>query len=258
MTRIDCYAPGQFSWVDLMTPDTTASKEFYTQLFGWGVVEFPDDNYTQFVCLDATVAGMGAMPEEIKQAGMPPIWNSYVTVESADVTVARASELGGGVQMPPTDIPQAGRMAILTDPTGARVSIWQPYDHIGAGLVNEPFAFCWNELQTRDTETARRFYGDLFGWKYRPAGDANPSYTEILNADRSNGGILEMDDGFGPMPPSWGVYFAVSDCDETLTQVQSLGGKVVVEPVAIPPGRFAVVSDPLGAVFTVMKLNAPE
>ncbi|MAE93858.1 MAG: hypothetical protein CL910_04295 [Deltaproteobacteria bacterium] len=266
MARFDRYIPGQFSWVDLMSPDPEASPRFYQAVFGWSPVASQDDaggSYTMFKLQDLDVAGMGAMPDEMKSAGVPAHWNSYVTVEDVDAKAAMAQALGAELQMPVIDIAMGGelvgRMAVVVDPEGARLSLWQPGSHPGAGLANEPGSFGWNELCSRNVPAARDFYGKLFDWSFRPADPAQPDgYQEILVGDRMNGGILPWSPEMGEIPPSWSVYFSVADCDETVKRIQELGGQLLMGPTDISPGRFAVAADPQGAVFDVMFMHQPD
>ncbi len=265
MARFDRYAPGQFSWVDLMSKDPAASKAFYGALFGWTGADDRDDQggaYTMFQLAGQDVAGMGVMSDEMKATGMPAVWSSYVTVEDCDATAAYARDLGGELQMPVIDIEVGGnlvgRMTVVIDPEGARISLWQPGSHAGSAIANEPGSFAWNELITRDVEAAKRFYEPLFGWKIAPAEGAEGGYQEIQVGGRINGGILPWQPEMGDMPPAWAVYFAVRDCDETVKQAQELGGQLLVPPVDIAPGRFAVVADPQFAVFNVMAIHEPD
>ena len=204
---------------------------------------------------------MGGMNEEMIAAGVPPHWNSYVTVEDADAASAKAQELGATAQMPVIDIRTGGdligRMTILADPEGARFSIWQAGSHQGSGLANVPGAFCWNELCSRDPDAAVRFYEALFGWTIKP-GDAENGYREIVCGDRTNGGILPWQEQMGDMPAAWSVYFTVADCETAVARVKELGGNLLMGPVAIEPGTFAVVADRHGAVFNVMHLTHPD
>lgn len=264
MAKFDSYAPGQFSWTDLMTPDVEAAKAFYGALFGWVPAASQDDaggGYTMFRLGDTDVAGMGAMPDEMKGAGVPAHWNGYVTVEDADAAAARAVELGGELQLPVIDIrvggELAGRMSILVDPGGARVSIWQPGAHRGSGLANVPGSFCWNELCTREVDGAVRFYEALFGWEIGE-GDPESGYRSIELGGRLNGGVLPWRPEMGDFPPSWSTYFAVGDCDAAVEKVRALGGNLLMGPRDIEPGRFAVVQDGQGAVFSVMLLEDPD
>ena len=261
MARFDSFTAGQFSWVDLMSPDPQASTRFYSGLFGWSSDATQDDAggaYSMFDLGGISVAGMGTMPEEMKTAGAPPTWSSYVTVEDVDASAARAQELGGKLQMPAMDIKQegslVGRMAVLVDPEGAYFSLWQAGSHPGAGATNEPSTFGWNELLSRDVEAAKQFYGGLFGWTFKDSG----GYQEILVGERMNGGILPWRPEMGEMPAYWAVYFNVADCDKAVEKITELGGTVLVPATDIEPGRFAVVADPQGAAFNVMCMKNPD
>ncbi len=228
------------------------------ELFGWSALENPTDpgsTYIMFQQDGADVCGMGEMGKEMKQAGVPAMWNNYVSVDDADAIAARAVELGGTIELPVMQVMEAGPMAILKDPVGARISIWQKGNHFGAGLVNEPNSLAWNELGTSEPEQAKDFYAALFGWSYRDAGDG---YAEILVADRSNGGIRRVGPDDPDMPPCWLPYLSVADCDATVERIKALGGQALMEPVDIDPGRFCLLVDAQGAVIYVMKLNQPE
>jgi predicted enzyme related to lactoylglutathione lyase len=158
----------------------------------------------------------------------------------------------------PMDVLDAGRMAVLVDPVGAVVGLWQPGSHNGAALVSEPGAMTWNELACRDPERAKSFYGNVFGWNAvtHPMGDT--SYTEWKLDGRPVGGMVEMNDQWPPdVPPHWMTYFAVSDCDASAERAVALGGTVAVSPTDIPQGRFAMVGDTHGAFFSIMALSQP-
>jgi len=264
MARFERYAPGQFSWVDLMTPDVEAATRFYGGLFGWRAEATRSDTGNDYTMLEldgVPVAGMGAMPEELKQAGVPPHWSCYVTVADADATAERARKLGAELQMPVVDIEVGGelvgRMTFVFDPEGARFGIWQPGSHPGSGLANVPGTLCWNELCSRDVGGAAKFYQELFGWEIL-AGDAENGYREIKVGDRLNGGILPWREEMGDLPPSWSAYFAVADCDAALARIAELGGTTLMGPADVEAGRFAVVADPQGAVFDVIDVKNPD
>ena len=214
-----------------------------------------------FASAGLQVAGMGEMDADMKQSGMPAFWNSYVTVEDTDATAARCQDLGGSVRMPTMELRAQGEligtMAILCDPEGAAFSLWKPGQHRGADLVNEPNAFCWNELATRDMAAAQRFYADLLGWTFDRA-EGDTEYWEIRQGKRLNGGMLPWQAEWGDTPAHWSVYFSVADCDATVEQLKRLGGQLLAGPTDIAPGRFAVVQDPGGAVFQVMYVHEPE
>ncbi len=246
------YTPGTFSWVDLTTTDQDAAKRFYGGLFGW---EFEDSPIGEGVVYSmASLAGrpVGAIspqPEQQRDAGVPPLWNSYVTVPSADETLARARELGATIHAPAFDVMDVGRMGVIQDPQGAYVMAWEPRLHIGAGLVNAHGALSWNELATPDPEASATFYSHLFGWKVNPMEGMGMPYLVIANADdHGNGGIRQAAD---TEPCYWLVYFGSDDTASTLARVEELGGTKLSEPMEIPQGSIAVAQDPQGAVFAL-------
>jgi predicted enzyme related to lactoylglutathione lyase len=200
---------------------------------------------------DAYTAGLFRQSEDQREAGAPPAWMSYVTVEDADATAARAAELGGTVHAGPFDVQQAGRMAVLADPQGAVFAIWQPREHPGAGIVNEPGALSWNDLMTTDVDAATSFYGELFGWESDQVGDM--PYWTLRNGGASNGGVMPIpeEQRAAGVPPVWNAYFAVDDLDTALRAVDEGGGAVLVGPVDMDAGRFAVARDPQGATFSL-------
>ena len=159
------YEPGTFCWVELATKDGAAAKNFYASLFEWKVDDMPIPDGSIYSMLQKNGKQVGALYQlGPQQQGVPPHWNSYVSVASADASAAKAKELGGKVMVEPFDVLDAGRMAVISDPTGAALSLWEPRRHIGAQVVNEPGAFCWNELYTTDPRKAAEFYFGLFGW----------------------------------------------------------------------------------------------
>ena len=244
------HQPGTFCWVDLATSDAEAAKKFYAEVFGWTATDEPagpDMVYTRLSYGGKSVGALYKLTKEMLDKRIPPHWMSYVTVANADESAVRARELGAKLQMEPFDVMDVGRMTVIQDPTGAHFAIWQPGEHAGAGLVNEPVSFCWNELLTRDIEVAKAFYSSLFGWEINAAGDSPVEYYGISNAGRMNGGIISWMKEMGDVPPNWGVYFSVRDCDASVERVMELGGRLIVPPRDIGPGRFAVVADPAGA-----------
>ena len=250
---------GMFTWTDLNSPDQNAAKEFYSDLFGWDAREVPmggDQVYIMFEKGGKSVSGLGQQPSAM--AGMPAVWTSYATVDDVDSVVERSSELGGTVTMPATDVMDQGRLALIQDPSGAVLGLWQDGNHSGAEVFNEHGAMSWNELATRDLEGAKSFYSELLGWSVK-TGDVGGGtmYTGIfLDDERPNGGMLEMDGNWpAEVPPHWMTYFAVDDVDAAVAKVKELGGSVDVEPQDIPVGRFSVVSDPQGGTFTLITMS---
>jgi predicted enzyme related to lactoylglutathione lyase len=260
MSERTSYTPGTPCWVDLGTPDIEAAAKFYAGLFGWSVEEGENSEqtggYRQATLRGKPVAGV--MP--LMQEGQPPAWSSYVSVEDADATAAKVREAGGNVLAEPMDVMELGRMAIFADPTGAVFGIWQPGTFVGAELVNEANALAWNELNTRDVDAAKTFYTAVFGLGYEDMEVENVgTYTMLKVGEDTVGGMLDIT-GRVPdeVPANWLAYFAVEDTDATLAKLEELGGSINMGPVDIVAGRFAVVSDPFGAVFAVIKPNPME
>jgi uncharacterized protein len=197
------------------------------------------------------VAVLYMQQPEARAAGAPPHWTSYISVEDAEATAARADELGGAaVFRAPFDVLDAGRVAAIRDPTGAIVSLWQPLAGIGATLVNDVGALCWNELVTPDVERAQSFFGELLGWEYETD---DSGYASIINAGRRNGGIREQTEGERGTPPSWLPYFSVESADEAARQAEQLGGRTLLPTTGIDIGRFAVIADRQGAAFALFE-----
>jgi predicted enzyme related to lactoylglutathione lyase len=246
------HRPGTFSWVDLATTDTDGAKQFYSGLFGWRTSDDPipgGGTYTMCRLEGRNVAAMSSQQDQEREQGIPPHWNSYVTVASADEAAARATELGGHVLAGPFDVMEEGRMAVLADPAGAAFSVWEPRNSIGAQLVNEPGCLTWNDLNTNDTAAAREFYGELFGWEFERAPTEEVEYWIIRNGDRTNGGVMQVQQQ--GMPSVWLPYFAVADVDATREQAEAAGAATLSGPMDVPNGRFCVLRDPQSAVFAV-------
>jgi predicted enzyme related to lactoylglutathione lyase len=251
------YETGTFSWVDLGTTDQEGAKAFYAGLFGWEYEDMPigdGANYTMCRIEGKDVAAIATQSDQERQQGIPPHWNSYVTAHDLDERTARIGELGGNVIMPPFDVLEAGRMALAADPTGAVFLMWQPKNHVGAGLVNVPGALTWSELGTTDPDVAKRFYGDLFGWTYEDLDmNGQGTYTIVKNGDRSNGGIRSLSPQEQGMPPFWLAYFATESCHESAAAAQKQGGRVLVPRMQVQAGAFSVIADPQGAAFAVFE-----
>jgi predicted enzyme related to lactoylglutathione lyase len=242
MAERTSYPPGTFSWAELATSDADAAKAFYTQLFGWEYDDNPIGDgqvYTMAQRDGGTVAALYGSEQ-------PPHWNSYVTVASADETAAKAAEVGGSVVAEPFDVMDVGRMAVIADPQGAALCIWEPRASIGATLINQPGAMTWNDLLTADPAASAEFYGNLFGWTIDEVPDAG-GYRVIMNGERGNGGMFPSPDG----PPAWIPYFGHEDIDRAIEQVPALGGQVLNGPMRMWQGSIAVFMDPQGAVFSI-------
>jgi len=254
MPHVDKHAPGDFCWIELATSDQNAGKQFYGSLFGWVANDMPmgpDSFYTIFQ-LDGrdSSAAYTLMPDEAAQ-NVPPHWNLYIAVESAGDAANKAVGLGARLLAPAFDVFDAGRMAVLQDPTGAVFTLWQGKKNPGIGIKDEPGAFCWADLSTPDRARAKEFYSALFGWTITPGeGKDENGYLHIMNGERMIGGIAPTQPG----PPHWLIYIYVDDVDASSAKAKELGAQFHLPPMSLEGvGRMAVLGDPQGAVFAMFK-----
>jgi predicted enzyme related to lactoylglutathione lyase len=256
-TRDTAWAPGTPCWVDLMTTDQPAAREFYAALFGWAIDVGPEETgHYGMASLDGrNVAGIGGM------MGMdhPPVWSTYLATADIDETAKAVGAAGGTMVAAPMDVMDFGRMAFVQAPGGGVSGLWQAGTHSGFGLANEPGSVTWNEFMGRDYEDAKKFFADVFGYTYADMSGEGFEYSMIEVDGNTVGGI-------GTLPPEvpehvpahWRMYFAVDDCDAAVAKVTDLGGKVLRPPMDMPYGRHADVADPQGAMFSVLKGAPPE
>jgi len=248
MPEMTGYDHGVPSWVDMGSPDLQASLTFYTSLFGWEGQDMGEEagHYTIVSKNGKQVAGIGPA-----QDPGPPRWTTYINVEDADAVTKMAESAGGEVVVAPMSVMTAGRMAVIKDTTGAYISVWQPGDHIGAQLVNEPGSFTWCELSTSDLAKSKAFYSEVFGWGW----GGSDQYAEAQVSGRTMAGVMprrpEMP---AEVPDHWLVYFGTGDLDADTAKATGLGASVIVPPMEIPgTGRFSVVQDPQGATFALFQ-----
>jgi predicted enzyme related to lactoylglutathione lyase len=244
------YSAGTFSWVELLTSDAPAAKDFYAGLLGWTYDDLPlsgGGTYTMVLKDGKRVAGLHQPAPENQT---PPNWLCYVTVEDADAAAARATELGATTLAGPFEVEKAGRMAVLQDSQGAVFAVWQPRESIGAELVNDPGSLTMNQLNAADVDAARGFYSSLFGWRIETVAE-EPPYWGIHNGEILNGGLMEIPPEAGP--PHWLAYFTVESMDAANGRIPELGGNVLVPPMEVPAGRILVAGDPQGAVFALFE-----
>jgi uncharacterized protein len=256
MSERTSYTPGTPCWVELATPDIEAAGAFYGDLLGWEVPEMPNSaelgGYRRAKLSGKDVAGVAPLMQE----GQPPSWNTYVSVADAKATLAAAGENGGQVVVEAMDVMDLGTVGVFTDPTGAACGVWQPGTFPGAQLVNEYGTVGWNELDTRDPGAAKEFYGAVFGWGHEDEeSEGSGTYTIWKAGEAMVGGMLDMNAVEMPaeVPANWLVYFGVEDTDAAVEKARAGGGSVMLEPLDIPVGRFAVVADPFGAACAVMQ-----
>jgi predicted enzyme related to lactoylglutathione lyase len=254
MPPVDQHQPGTASWVDIGT-ELEPAKAFYGSLFGWEPKDAgpPEQTggYGFFTKAGKMVAGYGP-----KQNPGPPAWSTYFAGADAEAAARKIEAAGGTVVVGPMDVMSAGRMAVCQDPSGAFFSIWQPGEHEGAGLLREPGALSWVELNTRDVGAAKPFYPRVFGWTVE-AHEGDMTYYEFHLGSESVGGMLSMPPQVpAEVPSHWLAYFGADHVDASVNRVSELGGTVAAGPMDFPGGRFAVVLDPQGAAFGLMKLTS--
>jgi predicted enzyme related to lactoylglutathione lyase len=260
LPHVDSHVQGTINWVDLLTTDLEAATRFYTALFGWAPYDTPmpgGDGVYRFFRLDGReAAAAGPRPPEMAGQGIPSHWNVWVAAD-ADATVEKAAAAGGQVLMAPSTLGPSGRLAMIADPGGAAVGVWQADEHIGAGVVNEPGAMSWWEVNTRSFEACRRFYPEVFGWEAEQLDDPNVNYVTWKLGDRTVGGMLEMTEQWAGIQSHWMTYFAVADTDAAAGRATELGGSVGAPPFDTPYGRIAVLADPAGGHFSVITPTQP-
>jgi uncharacterized protein len=243
MSERDGYQPGVPCWVDTWQPDAAAAVGFYTQLFGWTAEDSmsADSPAMYFMCklFGRDVAAVGGPPSE----GAPPApaWRTYIWVDSANDTAAKVTDAGGSVVMEPFDSLVGGRIAVVADPEGALFGVWQPGAHKGAQLVNEPGAWAMSQLNTRDTEGAKAFYGAVLGWETDTL-DMGEGEITLWRVPGYLGGEPEQPvsrEVVGVMAPMsgdrfsadttshWSVNFWVDDTDAITDRAVQLGGNAV-------------------------------
>lgn len=258
MATVEKHAPGEFCWVELGTSSASGARAFYPELFGWELddMEMPGNGvYTMFKLGGRELGAMWELTEAMRAHGVPPHWLLYVATASVDETLRKAAELGGQPLMGPHDVGGAGRMAVLRDPQGAAFAVWEARGHIGSRIENELGVMTWPELATSDAAGARAFYTGLFGWSAKATPMGPIEYTEWSLDGKPNGGMFPMTAEFGGIPPHWMPYFRVADCDRIAARVKELAGEVKVPPTPIPNiGRFSVLADPQGAVFSIVEI----
>jgi predicted enzyme related to lactoylglutathione lyase len=251
MPTRDSTTTGTPCWIDLFTSDPDASRAFYGNLFGWASEDAGEEygGYINFVREGAPVAG--AMRND-GSTGNPDAWNVYLAADDADA-VATADN-GGQVHVPPMAVGDLGKMAVIADAGGAAIGVWQPGQHRGFAVVDEPGAPGWFELHTRAFPQSVAFYEKVFGSQTQSMGDTPEfRYTVLTRGDDQIAGIMDAS-GFLPdgVPSHWSIYFRVADTDAAITKAVELGATVVQPAEDTPYGRLASLTDPTGALFKLL------
>ena len=262
MPELTSHASGAPSWAELATTDEAGALAFYSALFGWqdDAQEISPGWYYHMQRLNGLeAASIYRQGEEEREQNIPSHWNIYFTVEDVDATAEAVGQNGGSVVFGPMDVFEAGRMAMCQDPQGAYFALWQANQHIGCRIKGEPGSMCWNELKTTDREAAIEFYIKVLGLERGWVVEAI-DYAMLRAGGTEICGVMQITPEMGEFPPFWSAYFGVADLEAMLEQAQSLGASVQVPPTDIipfegqpPTGRFASLSDPQGAAFSVIQ-----
>ena len=245
---------GLFVWYEHLTKDVQAAIAFYSDVVGWKTQPFPGGGgYLMWVGSQGPLGGVMELPEQAAKMGAPPHWMSHVQVEDVDATAALAKKLGGKVHKEPTDIPTVGRFAVIADPQGAAIAIFQPSGEMTLHDASKEGEFCWNELLTSDSAAAFKFYSEIFGWKILQEMDmgAMRTYRIFGVGEKRFGGMMTTPKG-APMPPMWLYYTETRDLDAAIQRATKKGAKVMNGPMDVPGGgRIAQLMDPQGAAFAL-------
>lgn len=241
------WVQGTPCWVDLSTNDLEAALAFYTALFDWTALPGSEEfgGYAMLESSGRAVAGAVPQMSETMAAGVPPAWNTYLAVDSADEVAAAVTAAGGQVHTGPMDVAEIGRMAFCSDPQGATFGLWQAGTHKGFQKWNEPGSVIWDQLDTADPDAAARFYSTAFS-----IGTGEDYGIAVLRVgDQDVASIARVEDERGQS--AWSVLFSVADADAAAARAAELGGSVLVAPRDFPFGRIARLADPQGATFAV-------
>jgi predicted enzyme related to lactoylglutathione lyase len=257
MTNIDKHPAGSFCWIELGTTDQTAAKNFYGSIFGWT----PNDNpmgpgevYTIFKLEGRDAAAGYTLRADQRAQHVPPHWMLYIMVDNVDASAAKVPQLGGKVIVAPFDVMDAGRMAVIADPTGAYFCLWQANRSTGTQIAQVHGTLCWADLSTPDPERAKAFYSGLFGWQLMVGEKDTSGYLHIKNGEHFIGGVPPAAHRQPGVPPHWLAYFQVDDVDATANKAKEMGAKLFLPPMSMEGvGRMSVIADPQGAVFAIFK-----
>ncbi len=251
--QVDGYEHGVPSWVDHGTTDLDKSVAFYTELFGWDAEDQGEQagHYHMCTLKGLPVAGIGPLMDGSGHAR----WTTYVNVDDAEDIAARISKEGGTVVMGPMDVMGQGNMVIAIDPAGAPFGVWQPGVHKGALLVNEPGAYTWSHLMSRDFDKVVPFYTSVFGWETEEDQQMNSKSFKV-NGRAVAGGMQMPDEVPAEVPSFWEAYFVVPDLDAASKLITERGGSINMTMDMPQGGRIASALDPVGAAFGIAESDS--
>jgi predicted enzyme related to lactoylglutathione lyase len=247
------------SWLDLGTTDIDGAEKFYGELFGWTADRQPAGEgmvYSMQTIDGKAVAGIYEQPQDQRDAGIPPNWLTYITVGDVDATAAKVEPAGGTVAAPPFDVMDAGRMSVISDPSGGVVGLWQAGQNIGSELNGVHGSFAWAELISTDPPAAEQFLKDVLSVDSAPMPNGPGGYTLLMVDGEPAGGIMQRPEEMGEAPSHWMNYFQVDSAEATASKAAELGAKIVAPPFdSGGPGIIAVLQDPQGAFISVIEPN---
>ncbi|MCW5725167.1 MAG: VOC family protein [Maricaulaceae bacterium] len=245
---------GQFCWHELVTTDIAGAQAFYAAVTGWEASPSGMEGYTLMKAGGREVAGLMALPEEVKANGGRPAWVGYIFADDVDARAAEAAKKGGAVHHPPHDIPGVGRFAVVADPQGAVFALF----HSGAEgppppPMGTPGHVGWNELTTSDWPAAWDFYSGMFGWRKDQAMDMGEMGTyQLMNRGGDPFGAM-MNATQPGQPPAWLFYFNVDSIAAAKARVERAGGQVLHGPMEVPNEQWILVGiDPQGVMFALV------
>jgi uncharacterized protein len=254
-------SPAPFVWYELMTTDASAAEKFYKDVVGWKAQDMSqgDMKYTGLLAVGMPVAGLMTLPKDACDAGAKPGWTGYIGVDDVDATAARVTKAGGKIHVPPTDIPNVGRFAMMADPQGTVFCLFKPDGDMPrpAADPNTPGLVGWHELYALDGEKAFPFYAELFGWTKAEAMDmgAMGVYQLFAAGGAPIGGMMTMPTGVPA--PFWNYYFQVNGIGAAMERLKAGGGSVVNGPMEVPGGNWIVQGlDPQGEMFSLLSAHA--
>ncbi|MEV7689861.1 VOC family protein [Streptomyces bungoensis] len=242
-------------WADAMFGDVEAAKTFYGDVLGWTFGDSSPEygNYTQAYADGRAVAAVvPPMPGEAGQSQ----WCLYFATPDAAATARRIRDNGGEVLMEPMRVGDLGTLCLAREPSGAVFGLWQAGTHEGFEATAVPGAYCWAEVFTREPGKTDTFLAAVFPYRAKEIEDDAVDFRMFDVGEQTVLGRMRMTDDFPPEVPSYvNVYFTVADCDEAVARATRLGGVLRFGPMSSPFGRFAALSDPQGAHFSVIDVT---
>lgn len=243
-------------WIDLMTSDLTRSSEFYAALFDWTYEAGDEEKYGGYVMAfkdGKSVAGL--MQSGAQSEGRPDMWTTYLRVDNIEASIAAARDAGAIIYMEPMDVPEQGKLAMLADPSGAAVGLWEFGGHTGFQAHEVTGAAAWHELHSKDYSAAVAFYQNVFGVETAVMSNTPEfRYTNFMDGQQPLAGVMDAT-GFLPdeVPSSWHVYFQTDHADTTIAKALALGATIINPAEDSPFGRIAGLTDCTGAMFKLVQ-----